>query len=154
MKLLDRLSPTEKKMLPEEVNQTVDALYQRALDLGRTLHAMDTNLDPAGLAQVEERIAAISKEPDDEERSRRIALLERQAKTMMELKRRREQVAGQMESCVLALQNMRFDLLRLRSADAASALGDLTAATQKARALSRDVDNLIAAAGEIRDAIG
>jgi serine/threonine-protein kinase len=59
-----------------------------------------------------------------------------------------------MESCVLALQNMRFDLLRLRSADAASALGDLTAATQKARALSRDVDNLIAAAGEIRDAIG
>jgi serine/threonine-protein kinase len=154
MKLMDRLSPTEKKMLPEEVNQTVDALYQRALDLARTLHAMDTNLDPAALAQVEERIAAISKEPDDEERSRRIALLERQAKTMLELKRRREQVAGQMESCVLALQNMRFDLLRLRSADAASALGDLTAATQKARALSRDVDNLIAAAGEIRDAIG
>ena len=154
MKLMDRLSPTEKKLLPEEVNQTVDALYQRALDLGRTLHAMDTNLDPAAMAQVEERIAALSREPDDEERSRRIALLERQAKTMLELKRRREQVAGQMESCVLALQNMRFDLLRLRSADAASALGDLTAATQKARALSRDVDNLIAAAGEIRDAIG
>jgi serine/threonine-protein kinase len=59
-----------------------------------------------------------------------------------------------MESCILAMQNVRFDLLRLRSADAAAALGDLTQATQQARALSRDVDNAIAAAGEIRDAIG
>jgi serine/threonine-protein kinase len=154
IKLLDRLSPSERKLLPEEVPQTVDALYQRALDLGRTLHAMDSNLEPEALTKIEERIAALSKEPDDEERARRIALLERQAKAMLDLKRRREQVGSQMESCVLALQNMRFDLLRLRSADAASALGDLTAATQKARALSRDVDNLIAAAGEIRDAIG
>jgi hypothetical protein len=52
------------------------------------------------------------------------------------------------------MQNVRFDLLRLRSADAAAALGDLTMATQQARALSRDVDNAILAAGEIREALG
>jgi serine/threonine-protein kinase len=52
------------------------------------------------------------------------------------------------------MQNVRFDLLRLRSADAASALGDLTAATQQARALSRDVDHAIEAASEIREALG
>jgi hypothetical protein len=54
---------------------------------------------------------------------------------------------------VLAMQNVRFDLLRLRSAGVAAVLGDLTQATQQAKALSRDVDNAIAAAGEIREAM-
>ena len=63
------------------------------------------------------------------------------------------QVASHLESCVLAMQNVRFDLLRLRSAGVAAVLGDLTQATQQAKALSRDVDNAIAAAGEIREAM-
>jgi serine/threonine-protein kinase len=80
--------------------------------------------------------------------------LERQKKAIQDLSGRREQIANQLESCNLAIQNVRFDLLRLRSADAASALGDLTNATQQARALSRDVDNAIVAASEIREALG
>jgi len=55
---------------------------------------------------------------------------------------------------VLAMQTMRFDLLRLKSAGVAAVLGDLTHATQQARALSRDVDHAIEAAGEIREALG
>jgi hypothetical protein len=51
------------------------------------------------------------------------------------------------------MQNVRFDLLRLKSAGVAAVLGDLTHATQQARALSREVDHVIAAAGEIRDAL-
>ena len=62
-----------------------------------------------------------------------------------------ELLTRHLESCVLAVQNVRFDLLRLRSAGVAAVLGDLTNATQQARALSRDVDNVIAAAGEIRE---
>ncbi|MGH7702705.1 MAG: protein kinase domain-containing protein, partial [Gemmatimonadales bacterium] len=115
-KILERLSPPERKLLPEDVPDTVDALYQRSIDLGRTLHAMDTNLDTQGVTRIEERIAALSKEPDDEERARRLGLLERQRKSMLDLKGRRGQVASQVESCVLAMQNVRFDLLRLRSA--------------------------------------
>ena len=61
------------------------------------------------------------------------------------------QVATHLESCVLAMQNVRFDLLRLRSAGVAAVLDDRTQATQQAKALSRDVDNVIAAAGEIRE---
>ena len=151
-KLLDRLTPAEREMLPE-IAQTVDALYERAAELARTLHAMDTNLDTDGLGQIEERIAAVSREPDDSERGRRLALLERQRQTLSDLKSRRVQVASHLESCVLALQNVRFDLLRLRSAGVAAVLGDLTQATQQAKALSRDVDNVIAAAGEIREAM-
>jgi serine/threonine-protein kinase len=152
LKLMERLPPAERKMLPE-VQQTVDALYDRASDLARTLHAMDTNLDTEGLGGIDERIAALAKEPDDPERARRLNLLQRQRQTIADLQGRRGQVAGHLESCVLAMQNVRFDLLRLRSAGVAAVLNDLTQATQQAKALSRDVDNAIAAAGEIREAM-
>jgi hypothetical protein len=152
IKLVSKLPASERKMLPE-VQQTADALYARATDLARTLHAMDSNLDSEGLMQIEERIAGVSREPDDPERSRRLGLLERQRQTITDLRERRGQVANHLESCVLAMQNVRFDLLRLRSAGVAAVLGDLTQATQQAKALSRDVDNAIAAAGEIRDAM-
>ena len=152
LKLMDRLPPAERRMLPE-IQQTVDALYERATDLARTLHAMDTNLDTEGLMQIDDRIASLSREPDDPERERRLGLLQRQRQTISDLQGRRSQVAGHLESCVLAMQNVRFDLLRLRSAGVAAVLGDLTQATQQAKALSRDVDNAIAAAGEIREAM-
>ncbi len=154
LKLLDRMSPAERQMLPDDVQATVDGLFQRATDLARTLHAMDSNLDREGLDRIDQRIRALEREPDDDERARRMALLERQKKTLEDLGGRREQIASQLESCTLAMQNVRFDLLRLRSADAGSALGDLTMATQQARALSRDVDNAIVAASEIREALG
>jgi serine/threonine-protein kinase len=152
LKLMSRLPASERNMLPD-VHQTADALYARATDVARTLHAMDTNLDSESLSQLDERIAGLSREPDDPERARRLSLLQRQRQAIADLRGRRSQVASHLESCVLAMQNVRFDLLRLRSAGVAAVLGDLTQATQQAKALSRDVDNAIAAAGEIRDAM-
>ena len=152
LKLLDRLPAAERKMLPE-VQQTVSALYERATDLARTLHALDSSMNAEEVAQIDERLAALGKEPDDPERARRISLLERQRQAIVDIQGRRGQVASHLESCVLAMQNVRFDLLRLRSAGVAAVLGDLTQATQQAKALSRDVDNAIAAAGEIREAM-
>ena len=152
MKLMEKLPPSERKMLPE-IQGTVDALYERASDLARTLHAMDTNLDTEGLLQIDERISALGREPNDPERARRLQLLQRQRQTISDIQGRRSQVASHLESCVLAMQNVRFDLLRLRSAGVAAVLTDLTQATQQAKALSRDVDNAIAAAAEIREAM-
>ena len=154
LKLMERMSAAERQMLPEDVQATVDGLYQRATDLAKTLHSMDSNLDRQGLDRLDQRMKALEREPEDEERARRISLLERQRKTLEDLRGRRDHIASQLESCILAMQNVRFDLLRLRSADAAAALGDLTMATQQARALSRDVDNAIVAASEIREALG
>jgi hypothetical protein len=152
LKLMSKLPSSERNLLPD-VQQTADGLYARATDVARTLNAMDTNLDSEGLAQIDDRIAGLSREPDDPERARRLNLLQRQRQTIADLRGRRSQVASHLESCVLAMQNVRFDLLRLRSAGVAAVLGDLTQATQQAKALSRDVDNAIAAAGEVRDAM-
>jgi len=150
--LMERLPAADKKLMPEVV-QTADALFERATDLGKTLHAMESNMATGEFSRIDERIAAIMREPDDEERARRIGLLERQKNQMTELRSRRDQVSANLESCILAMQNVRFDLLRLKSSGVGAVLGDLTNATQQARALSRDVDGAIAAASEVKEAI-
>jgi hypothetical protein len=152
LKAGDRLDPTERQMIPE-LTEAVDELYKRVLDLGRTLHALDTEMRPDALTQLDMRIVEVEHEADGDERDRRLNLLRRQRQTFADLQGRREQVAGQFESCVLTMQNMRLDLIKLRHAGVAETMNEFTQVTQKARALSRDVDNAIAAAGEIRAAV-
>jgi len=147
--MLERMSKAERKLLPDIV-PTVEQLLERAMDLARTLSILDRDLDVETPEKLDARIAALREEPASGDRERRIGLLERQRQTLTELSRRRETLVAQFDSCLLAMQNVRFDLLRLRSAGVAEALGDLTMATQQARALSLDVDAAISAATEIR----
>jgi serine/threonine-protein kinase len=153
LRIVDRLPKSERKLLPDIV-ATADALLHRAEELARMLHAMSGTVDERGLARLEEKMAATKRQPDGAERERQIGLLTRQRQALTDLLTRRQLVEDQLESCVLAMQNVRFDLLRLRSAGVAVVLDDLTRATQQARALSRDVDHVIAAAGEIKEALG
>jgi eukaryotic-like serine/threonine-protein kinase len=153
LRIVDRLPKSERKLLPDVV-ATADALLGRAEELARTLHAMSGTVDAGALARLEEKIDATRQQAESAERERQVGLLARQRQALTDLLTRRQLVADQLESCVLAMQNVRFDLLRLRSAGVAVALDDLTRATQQARALSRDVDHAIAAAGEVRAALG
>jgi serine/threonine protein kinase len=153
LKLIERLSPSERGMLPEDVLETVNGLYDRASNLAMTLHTMDTGMNTQEITGIDQRMAAIQREPDDAERARRLSLLESKKRKILELQERRDQVARHMDSCILAMQNVRFDLLRLRSADAGAAMGDLTHATMQARALGKEIDYAISAANEVRDAM-
>jgi serine/threonine protein kinase len=153
VQVVEKLPESDRKMLPDVV-QTVDQLMERAADLARTLSHMEGNVDSAALTDLEARIASLKSEASDPDSDRRISLLERQRDSLTELVKRREGVESQFESCVLAVQNMRFDLLRLRSAGVSAVLSDLTSATQQARALRIDVEAALGAAGEIREALG
>jgi serine/threonine-protein kinase len=133
---------------------TADGLLNRAEDLARTLQAMSGGVDENGVARIDEKLALARRQVEGPERDRQVSLLERQRQALADLVSRRGQVEEQLQSCVIAMQNVRYDLLRLKSAGVDAVLGDLTHATQQARALSRDVDNAIAAAGEIREALG
>jgi serine/threonine-protein kinase len=152
-RLVDKLPTSERQLLPD-VGATVDALLRRAEHLARSGQAMSAGVDARAVARLDERIAAIDRQPEGPERERQLELLLRQRQALGDLLARRQRVEEHIESCVLAMQNVRFDLLRLRSAGVAAVLDDLTHATQQARALSRDVDHAIAAAGEIRDLLG
>jgi serine/threonine-protein kinase len=148
--IITKLPASERNLLPDVV-QTVEALSGRAIDLARTLSQMEGDVDPDALERLEARLQDLGGEGTDD---RRIRLLQRQRDTLHELVERRRALQSQFESCVLAVQNMRFDLLRLRSAGVSAVLDDLTSATQAARALSIDVEAAIEAAGEIRQELG
>jgi len=151
--MLERMSKSERQMLPE-IAPTVDQLLERATDHARTLAALDRDLDEGSLERIDARIVALQQEPASADRERRLVLLQQQRQKVDQLVQRRGVLRSRLDSCLLAMQNVRFDLLRLRSAGVAEALGDLTQATQQAKALSRDVDAAISAAGEVRRLTG
>ena len=153
LQTVQKLPEADKLLLPDVV-QTVDSLMERAMELGRALAGMDSGLGVETVEELDSRIAALKEDDVEAEDNRRLDLLQRQRDSFVELKDRRETVEAQFESCLLAVQNVRFDLLRLRSAGVEAVISDLTSATQQARALRLDVDVAIDAAGEIREALG
>jgi serine/threonine-protein kinase len=153
LRVLERLPKSERQLLPDVVT-TVDGLLNRAEELARALQALSAEVDEGALGRLQEKIEATQRQEESPERARQLDLLERQRRALTDLLTRRQLIEDQLESCVLAMQNVRFDLLRLRSAGVAAVLDDLTHATQQARALSRDVDHAIGAAAEIRDVLG
>ena len=146
-----KLGETDRDLLPEMI-QTVEGLHDRAVDLAQALSAMDTTeMDTSEVLRIDVRLAEVRARPEGEERDRQVSMLERQRQARGELATRRTQITDRFESCVLAMQNMRFDILRLRQSGVGAVINDLTHATQQARALSRDVDNAIDVATELRD---
>jgi hypothetical protein len=150
--LLTRLAPAEREMIPD-VAPTLDALAERVGALALTLHRLEADLGGSSLRTLEQRVAALRAESGSEptpEQERRITLLEKQHASIGELSQRRGVLAAQMESAGLALQNLRLDLLKLRSSGLGSAMSDVTNATQEARALSRDIGYAVDAAKDVR----
>ena len=147
--VLAKLTPTERQMLPE-IEPTVTALCDRIGSLATTLHTVDADVSGANLGILDKRIGELKQELDTPERDRRLSLLERQRATVHDLLQRRARLMDRFESACVALQNLKLDLVKLRSAGIDSALGDVTSATQEARALSRDIGHVLEAADEVR----
>ncbi len=149
---LARLPAAERDMIPD-VAPTVDALAERVGALATTLHRLDADVNGASTQTLDARLAALraeTRESATPEQERRIALLERQRASIRELSERRAVLASQLESAGLALQNLRLDLLKLRSSGLESAMSDVASATQEARALSREIGNAVDAVREVR----
>jgi serine/threonine-protein kinase len=144
-----KLSKVDRDMIPD-VAPTVDALAERVGALSTALHRMDADVTPDSLADLDARIADCEARPESRERDQRLELLKRQRQTLSDLVGRRETLMAQLESASLMLQNMRLDLIALRSAGVQSAIDDVLTATQEARALSRDIAHVLDAARQVR----
>ena len=146
--IIAKLSSIEKEMLPD-VTPTIDGLVERVASIAVTVHRLDADVSGASLAMLDERIAGLQHDTIPES-DRRLTLLQRQRSTLHDLLERRRTLVNQLESAGLALQNLKLDLLKLRSAGVGSALEDVTSATREARALSRDIGHLLDAASDVR----
>jgi serine/threonine protein kinase len=149
LQALEKLSPADRALIPD-VAPSVNALADRVGSIATSLHRLDEDVTPEALSRLERRIADTKAQPESPDRDKRVALLERQQATLADLLGRRETLRTQLESASLLLQNMRLDLLALNSAGVQSVINDVSSATQEARALSREIQNALAAAKEVR----
>ncbi|HEX2722911.1 MAG TPA: protein kinase [Gemmatimonadaceae bacterium] len=152
--LISNLSDAERKLLPD-VAETADNLHERIVALAAALHRIDGEIVPGRLASLDERIAKIEQGGDGAgDQERLLRLLKRQREMLANMIESRHSLSEQYESAGLLLQNLTLDLLKMRSSGLQSALNDVTSVTQEARALSREIGYVLAAADELRDIDG
>ena len=148
--IVNSLAKSDRELIPDVV-PTVNALAERVGSVAQLLHHLDADMSPRQMEELEARIAAVKKEsPESVDHERRLSLLERQRSSLAELSTRRARLDTQLESAGIALQNLKYDLLKLRSSGVQSALNDVTSATVEARALSKEIGHVLDAADEIR----
>ena len=148
--IMTGLRPVEKELIPDVI-PTVDGLANRVGSLATMLHRLDADVSGTSLGALDSRIASLSTEPATPDQERRLTLLQRQRTSLRDLLERRRTLEGQLESAGLMLQNLKFDLLKLRSSGIGSTIEDNTSATQEARALSRDIGHVLEAAEDLKN---
>ena len=152
LRLLGTLSKRDQDML-SEVPATADALCQRVEALSMHLAELDRNVAPNSATSVEKEIVALEAQANplevraSEERVRRLAYLKRQRRIIADLAGKREQTKEKLENCLLHLQNMRFDVMKLKAGG--QTLQHITQVAEKAMAVARDVDNAVYVADEM-----
>ena len=144
-----KLSDADRMLVPD-VDPTADALLERITAIVGSLERLERDLPNDAMTGLSERIASVEREAvNAPDRDRRLSLLTRQQTSLHDLVQRKETLQRQMESASMALRSLRLDMVKL-SALGMGALGDVTNATQEARALSKDIGRAIDAADEIR----
>ena len=141
--------PRSDRQTVAEVIPSARALADRVQALAQLLSDLDRNATPGATIVIDREIAQLEAQANpldrvaSEERIRRLAYLKRQRRSVAELGERRERTSARLESCRAALQNMRFDVLRLRTGtqDAAG----LTLMAEQALSLAREVDGVVGA---------
>jgi hypothetical protein len=147
--VVGKLDKVDREMIPD-VAPTVDALAQRVGSVASTLHRLDEDVSGTSLASLDQRLAVLRADPETAQRERRLMLLERQRTTLADLLARRRALQSQLESAGLALENLKLDLYKLRSAGITASISDVTSATQQARAVSREIGHVLEAAEDVR----
>ena len=151
-RILENLPAADRTRLAE-VGRSAHALYDRVQALALSLSALERSLASGAPETVDAEIARLegAANPLDrvasEERVRRLAYLRRQRRAIVDLVRRRDDAAEKLETCALALQNMRLDLVRLRAG--AQTHQNITTLAVNALSLADSVDSALYVADEM-----
>ena len=152
LRLLEAMPKAERGRV-SEAGPAAQQLAAKVLGLANRIDEMDRDAAPGAVAVLEAEVARLEGEANpldraaSDERVKRLAYLKRQRRTVIDLVRRRDEAAGAMESCRVALQNLRLDLVRLRTGGGSTAAAVTTLAA-RAMVLAREVDGIVGAAGE------
>jgi serine/threonine protein kinase len=152
LRLIETLPKRERQHV-EEVPATADALYRRIQLLAEDLTELDRSFTADDGDKVEVEIeqleaAANPMDPRSEERIRRLAILKRKRSSLRDLRKKHESQSARFENCVLALENMRYDVLKLKTGG--QSFQQVTQLAERAMSLAQEVDNAVYVAEEMR----
>ncbi|HEY2896223.1 MAG TPA: protein kinase [Gemmatimonadaceae bacterium] len=159
LRMVSSLPPNDQSLVDGVIPAT-EALFQRIQLLAQAAAADEKSAAPEALAQIEAQIAELEAQANplevraSEDRVRRLALLKRQRRGVADVARRHDEARAKLDSCVLALQNMRLDILRLRAGSVANVGSHITQLTERARSLAEEVDAAVYGAESARGSSG
>ena len=151
LRLLDRMPSAERSRLPD-VGKSADALAEKVRFLAVALSDLERGVVPGGPEALEAEISQLENaanpldENGSEERVRRLAYLKRQRRAIADVANRRDTVAAKLETCVVALQNIKLDLIRLTAGSQTPQ--HVTSLAMDALNLADSVDSALATSDE------
>ena len=151
-RILETLPPAERARLADVARSSM-ALYEKIEALALSLSALERSLAPGAQESVEAEIARLESAANplegaaSDERVRRLAQLRRQRRAMADLVKRRGEAEEKLETCALALHNMRLDMARLRAG--AQTHENVTTLAVNAMSLADSVDSALYVADEM-----
>ncbi|MGI8618882.1 MAG: hypothetical protein ACR2L6_07300 [Gemmatimonadaceae bacterium] len=149
-RLVNSLPEEDSRMIPEVV-PSAEQLFDKIKSLSNAMAAVESHGIEGSAADVEREIESLEAQANpleaaSEQRVRRLAGLKRRRRALMDVKKRRDEAMAKIESCGIALENMRLDVLRFRTGGQTHY--NVTLLAEQAMRLARDVDVLAYAADE------
>ena len=144
--------PSRERERVSDVMKSADALHERIQALAIGLADLDRNVGGGGGAELEAEINRLEDQANpldrgSEERVRRLAYLKRQRRAVRDVQDRRDAMAAKLDTCSIALRNLKLDMLRLRAGNQTHQR--VTTLALEAMALADNVDSALFVADEV-----
>jgi eukaryotic-like serine/threonine-protein kinase len=154
LRLLDRMPAAERSRIPD-VGRSADALAEKVKYLAVAMADLDRSMTAGGADAIEAEISRLENEANpldaagSEERVRRLAKLKRDRRAIADIVNRRGTLAAKLETCSVALQNIKLDLIRLNAGSQTPQ--HITSLAMDALNLADSVDSALYVSDEMRN---
>jgi hypothetical protein len=148
------MPPDEREQIPE-VAASADAVFRRVQQLALNLSDLDRGAGRQTTESVEKEITTLESQANpldyraSEERVRRLALLRRERRALVEVSRKKSEAQEKLDSCRQLLRSMRLELVRFRTGGLNAQPTGLTMVTQQAQSVVREMGYLSDANAEL-----
>jgi serine/threonine-protein kinase len=152
LRLVESLPKDDRARIPDVVT-TARALAESVMGLATALTGVERDIGDSSVAAMDKEIAMLESQANpldlqaSEARVRRLALLKRTRRGAADLEQRRVDLAAKLDNVALTLQNLKFDVLRLKTGN--QSWQRLTTVAEQAAALAREVDASVYAGDQL-----
>ncbi|HET7613651.1 MAG TPA: serine/threonine-protein kinase [Gemmatimonadaceae bacterium] len=144
----------EREQIPE-VAASADAVFRKVQQLALSLSDMDRSAGRETTESVEKEISTLESQANpldyraSEDRVRRLAMLRRQRRALVDVDRKKKEAQEKLDNCRHLLRSMRLELVRFRSGGLNAQPTGLTMVTQQAQSVVREMGYLSDANAEL-----